>query len=70
MNNPEINENINKYWSMANDLKIKILKIPDSIATTNNKVDFSFGRYQEIMIDTEGYIETLENDFYLYSEEV
>ena len=67
---PKLNGDANKYWGMSNNFKIKIQQIPELIATTNNNVDFSSGRYQEIMIDTEGCIETLEFEFYQYCEEV
>lgn len=58
------------YWHKANKFKQKIQSIPERIKEVNDKVDFSSGRPQEIIIDLESLIEDLENDFYLYSEEV
>ena len=58
------------YWQQADKFKQKILAIPKRIEEVNDKVDFSSGRPQEIMIDLESMIEDLENEFFLYSEEV
>ena len=59
-----------KYGNRVNQFKRKIQEIPDRIRVANNKVDFSSGRPQEMMIDLESIIEDLENDFYLFAEEV
>lgn len=58
------------YWDKANKFKQMIQLIPERVANSNTNVDFTAGRPQEIMIDLEQLIEDLENEFYLYSEEV
>ena len=62
--------NKSNYWLSANKFKQKIQAIPELVQQANNNVDFTNGRPQEIMIDLESLIEDLENDFYLYSEEI
>jgi len=59
-----------KYGNRVNQFKKKIQAIPEQVKSANNNIDFSNGRFQEIMIDLESIIEDLENEFYLHSEEV
>ena len=59
-----------KYNELINDFNQKINRIPPAIEKVNDKIDFSSGRYQEIMIDLEGSCTTLAEDFYLLAEEI
>ena len=58
------------FVNLLTVFKRKISHIPNTVEELNGNVDFTSGRPQEIMIDVEGLIESLENEFYLYSEEV
>jgi len=59
---------LNEYYKSVDEFRKKINSVPVVIEKLNNKVDFSSGRYQEIMIDVEGSITTLADDFYLFAE--
>ena len=59
-----------EFAKLLTEFKRKINNIPDTVGELNNNVDFTNGRPQEIMIDLDGLIETLDNDFYLFCEEV
>lgn len=65
-----MNELQKKYGELINDFNQKINRIPPAIEKVNDKIDFSSGRYQEIMIDIEGSCTTLAEDFYLLAEEI
>jgi len=56
------------YAKLVDEFRQKINSIPGVIEKVNDKLDFSSGRYQEIMIDIEGCITTLADDFFLFAE--
>lgn len=58
------------FVNLLTRFKKKINRIPDIEKEVNSTVDFSSGRHQEIMIVLESLIEDLDNDFYLFCEEV
>ena len=65
-----MNNQKEEFVKLLTIFKRKINHIPNTVEELNNNVDFTNGRPQEIMIDLEGLIETLDNDFYLFCEEV
>ncbi len=65
-----MSEQRERFVSLLTRFKGKIQSIPTQIEKANNKVDFSSGRSQEIMIDIESLTEDLDNAFYLFCEEV
>lgn len=58
------------FQKLVNEFNNKINRIPIAIEDVNPSVDFSSGRYQEVMIDIEGCCTTLAEDFYLLCEEI